>query len=86
MSKKMLQDYTEEEFTDFVEKLCVDDFASEKELISALMKFKKITEHPSGSDLIFYPEDDQDNSPENIVSIIKEWRQANNKPGFKSDE
>ncbi len=31
----------------------------------------KITEHPSGSDLIYYPEDGADDSPEGILELVK---------------
>lgn len=37
----------------------------------------------AGSDLIYYPRDDREDSPEGIVKEIKEWRAANGKPGFK---
>ncbi|WP_016676051.1 bacteriocin immunity protein, partial [Yersinia pestis] len=45
--------------------------------------FTKITEHPSGSDLIYYPEDGADDSPEGILELVKKWRAENGKPGFK---
>lgn len=49
-----------------------------------VLEFEALTEHPEGSDLIYYPRDDRDDSPEGIVKEVKEWRAANNKPGFKS--
>ena len=45
--------------------------------------FKKLTEHPDGSDLIYYPKPGQDDSPEGIVKEVKDWRAKNGKPGFK---
>lgn len=42
-----------------------------------------ICEHPDGSDLIYYPREGREDSPEGIVQEVKEWRQANGKPGFK---
>lgn len=47
--------------------------------------FEKLSEHPDGSDLIYYPQDDQDDSPEGIVKEVKEWRAKNGKSGFKSE-
>ncbi|MDZ5604194.1 bacteriocin immunity protein [Pseudomonas sp. RP23018S] len=44
--------------------------------------FRTITEHPSGSDLIFYPEPGAE-GPDGIISEIKKWRAANGKPDFK---
>ncbi|EEQ04693.1 Colicin-E7 immunity protein [Yersinia bercovieri ATCC 43970] len=43
----------------------------------------RVSEHPSGSDLIFYPEDGADDSPEGILETIKKWRAENGKPSFK---
>jgi len=66
-------------------RLC--DFANttESEDIKNILEFKRLTEHPAGSDLIFYPEDGQDDSPEGIVQQVKEWRKANGKPGFRGE-
>jgi hypothetical protein len=44
-----------------------------------------MSEHPSGSDLIYYPKPLSDNSPEGIVKEVKEWRATNGKPGFKPE-
>ncbi|MCS3433227.1 bacteriocin immunity protein [Klebsiella sp. BIGb0407] len=43
----------------------------------------RVTEHPGGSDLIYYPEGDNDGSTNAIIKEIKEWRTKNGKPGFK---
>ncbi len=48
-----------------------------------MREFERLTEHPDGSDLIYYPRDDREDSPEGIVKEIKEWRAANGKSGFK---
>jgi Colicin immunity protein / pyocin immunity protein. len=53
--------------------------------IDAVLEFERITEHPSGSDLIYYPEPGVENFPEGIVKTVKEWRAANGKPGFKPE-
>ncbi|WP_288095641.1 bacteriocin immunity protein, partial [Pseudomonas sp.] len=44
-----------------------------------------VTEHPDRSDVIFYPREGQEDSPEGILKEVKAWRASNNKPGFKSD-
>jgi hypothetical protein len=49
-----------------------------------VLLFKKLTEHPDGSDLIYYPKPGQDDSPAGIVKTVKEWRKANGKSGFKA--
>jgi hypothetical protein len=47
--------------------------------------FEAITEHPGRSDVIFYPKEGQEDSPEGILKEVKEWRALNNKPGFKPE-
>ncbi|ANI53640.1 colicin transporter [Pseudomonas sp. DR 5-09] len=43
----------------------------------------KISEHPSGSDILYYPAEGVEDSPAGALKAIKEWRAANGKPGFK---
>jgi len=78
--KKKLTDYTENEFLDFVSKLFDVDNTTEAEDIKNILAFKRLTEHPDGSNLIYYPSED---SPEGVVQEVKEWLQANGKQGFK---
>lgn len=59
------------------------DEGTEEGQDALLENFIKITEHPSGVDLIYYPENGEDDSPEGILRIVKEWRAKNGKPGFK---
>lgn len=85
-----LEDYTESEFLDFLkelfdggEGLTGDEF--DKYMIERVQHFETVTEHPSRSDVIFYPKEGQEDSPEGILKAVKEWRAANNKPGFKPE-
>ncbi|MBV4497152.1 bacteriocin immunity protein [Pseudomonas sp. SWRI12] len=80
--KKSIIEITEEEFLAFVLKISEGDFPSEKAHNNAVLDFKRISEHPAGSDLLFYPEPGKESS-EAIVDEIKNWRAANGKPGFK---
>lgn len=84
MEKKIISDYTEAEFLEFVRKICLAEGGTEEDDNKLVDEFRRLTEHPDGSDLIYYPKDDQDDSPEGIVKTVKEWRAANGKPGFKS--
>ncbi|MBW5817230.1 bacteriocin immunity protein [Yersinia kristensenii] len=77
-----LEEYTESEFIELVSKI-ISDEGSEDELDSLLENFIQVSEHPSGSDLIYYPEDGADDSPEGILKLVKKWRAENGKPGFK---
>lgn len=83
--KEKLADYTESEFLELVTKICTADTASEEEDDELVEHFSTITEHPQGYGVIFYPEAGADDSPQGIVALIKEWRAANGKPGFKQD-
>lgn len=81
--KHSISDYTEAEFLEFVKKICRAEGATEEDDNKLVREFERLTEHPDGSDLIYYPRDDREDSPEGIVKEIKEWRAANGKPGFK---
>ncbi len=85
MEKKMISDYTEAEFFDFITKIRMVQFSSEKEHSEAVYEFAQLTEHPDGWDLIYHSKTGADNSTQGIVDIIKKWRAENGKPGFKND-
>lgn len=85
MSSKGLKDYTEEEFLLFVKKIFESSYVTEEKQIEAVFEFERLTEHPDGSDLIYYPRDGREDSPEGIVKEVKEWRAFTGKPGFKSE-
>ena len=81
--KNDISDYTEAEFLKLLQVICNAETSSEEELIKLVTHFEKITEHPSGSDLIYYPKKGEDDSPAGILKTVKEWRVKNGKPGFK---
>lgn len=81
--KTSISEYTETEFLNFVISLCDASARTEEEDDEMLLEFTRLTEHPDGSDLVYYPRDDREDSPEGIVKEVKEWRAANGKPGFK---
>lgn len=84
--KNQLSDYTEAQFILFLKELFKEDLSgTDIRADKLLMHFNKIVGHPSGSDLIYWPEDGADDSPEGITQTIKQWRKANGLPGFKPD-
>ncbi|WP_299998562.1 bacteriocin immunity protein [uncultured Cedecea sp.] len=83
MKKKIISDYTEAEFLEFVREICRAEGKTEADDDKLVDEFRRLTEHPKGSDVIFYPDDDQEDTPEGIVKEVKEWRAKNGKPGFK---
>ncbi|RQO54981.1 bacteriocin immunity protein [Pseudomonas sp. KBW05] len=78
-------EYTEVEFVQLLEALAKEDCEAEndKRADLLLLHFETVSEHPSGSDLIYYPEPGADNSPEGVTQNVKEWRAAQGLPGFK---
>lgn len=88
--KSRYEDYTESEFLALLEDLFdekpeLDAEAHDKETRRIVRHFEAITEHPDGSDLIFYPRDSREDSPAGILEEVKAWRAANGKPGFKPE-
>lgn len=75
--------YTEGEFLEMLEEIVnatskdksLKGKKLEKYLDTLVDHFIKITEHPKKGDLIFYPNSPEDGKPENILKIVKEWRQ-----------
>ncbi|HLV77594.1 MAG TPA: bacteriocin immunity protein [Marinobacter sp.] len=83
--KNQLQDYTRNEFLALVVAICEAE-GSDQHQDRLLENFIAVSEHPAGSDLIFYPENPEDSMPERIVEIVEQWRAQNGLSGFKSAE
>jgi protoporphyrinogen oxidase len=83
--KNSFSEYTEAEFIKLLEELAKEDEEAENDDRAdlLLLHFEKVSEHPAGSDLIYYPEPGADNSPEGVTQIVKEWRASKGLPGFK---
>lgn len=81
--KNNISEYSQLEFFQLVKRICVDDYDTEQEHIDAVLHFEEITAHPDGSDLIYYPENPEDGTPESIVRIVKEWRLSQGLSCFK---
>lgn len=80
--KTSISDYTETEFKKIIEAI-INCEGDEKTQDDNVEHFIRVTEHPGGSDLIYYPEGDNDGSTQAVLKEIKEWRAKNGKPGFK---
>ncbi|MHC8320574.1 bacteriocin immunity protein [Pseudomonas sp. GB2N2] len=88
--KNRYEDYTEEEFLQFLKSLYEerDDLAPdefEDFIDRGVTHFEWVTEHPDRSDVIFFPREGCESTPEDVLRVVKEWRMANNKPGFKQE-
>jgi hypothetical protein len=80
---QLISDMSESEFLMFVAKVYNDEYDAEEEYTDAILEFKALSEHPSGSDLLFYPEAGE-SGPVAVVAEVKAWRAANGKSGFKT--
>jgi len=81
--KSALEEYTEAEFLELLNKIWEIDVSSEDEHDKLIEHFANITEHPRGNGLIFYPEAGVEDSPQGVLAVVKSWRATNGKPGFK---
>ncbi|MDF7627706.1 bacteriocin immunity protein [Erwiniaceae bacterium L1_55_4] len=80
--KNKFQDYTQAEFTQLVSEIFGAQ-GGEAYQDQLLENFIAVSEHPDGSDLIYY-NDDANLTPEKVVETVKAWRKANSKPGLKA--
>ncbi|ASA54631.1 bacteriocin immunity protein [Vibrio gazogenes] len=81
--KQAITEFSESEFTQFVEKIFKENVAETDDVLDELLEqFESLTEHPDGSDLIYYPDDPADATPERIVEIVKQWRTSQGLPCF----
>lgn len=85
--KNNITDYTESQFISFMKEIFTanSNGTPDEILDDLLVQFRKITGHPDGSDLIYYPESEEECTPEGITNIVKKWREANGLPGFKAE-
>lgn len=80
-----ISDYTEEQFISIVEEIFAANRNGTPEVVLADMldNFCELAEHPSGTDLIYWPEDETQCTPQGITAIVKEWRADHGLTGFK---
>lgn len=82
--EKRISEYTEAEFISFLQEIFTANKNAPDEVLDPMLDtLEQLTAHPAGSDLIYYPEEGADHSPEGITQTVKEWRTANGLPGFK---
>ncbi|MDS1309963.1 bacteriocin immunity protein [Marinobacter xiaoshiensis] len=83
MNTTRIEDITRDEFLQLVKDIfnVSKNRDTHDELID---RFEELSQHPDGSDLMFYPENQEDSTPERIVEIVEQWRDRNGLPGFRS--
>lgn len=81
--KNTISGYTETEFLELLKSIFRENRAPTDVLLDVLLNhYRQVVEHPSGTDLIYYPETG-DCTPESLLYELKSWLAINNKPGFK---
>ncbi|WP_433885260.1 bacteriocin immunity protein [Pseudomonas vranovensis] len=82
--KATLSEYTELEFLELLKEIDQANEDAPDEILDPLLRhFESIIEHPAGTDLLYWPQTPEQGEPEQIIQIIKQWRAANGKPGFR---
>lgn len=84
---RVISDYSEREFFEFVYAIYHGDprfYPTDRAHTKGILEFKRLSEHPSGSDLIFRPRTvGIKDSPQSVVDAVKAWRAEQGLPGFK---
>ncbi|MFJ2714186.1 bacteriocin immunity protein [Pseudomonas sp. NPDC087346] len=83
-AKRSFSDYTEQEFISRIESIMGNGESGDEES-RLVFHFNSICGHPKGSDLIFYLEDDTDDSTEGVTDTVKNWCAANGLSGLKQE-
>lgn len=87
LKKTRLTDFTRDEFRVFVKRFFDADAATEAESNAWTLHFNRlVAPNPSGSDLIYYPEDGVEDSPEGVVREVEEYCREHGLPCFKDSE
>ncbi|MCM5705817.1 bacteriocin immunity protein [Larsenimonas salina] len=82
--KPRFEDYTREEFMGLIK--AIFDVENNIDIHDELIgQFIVVSQHPDGSDLIFYPEEPPEVTPEKVFDQVEQWRKAHSLPGFKGE-
>lgn len=87
LKKHSISEFTRAEFLDFVDAICRAAAPTEEEGSEWVGHFDKlVAPHPKGADLIFWPEEGADDSPEGVVAEVERYCRANGLPCFRDSE
>ncbi|KQZ82550.1 bacteriocin immunity protein [Pseudomonas sp. Root562] len=84
--KNKFEEYTESEYANLIIRLFQGGFRSEEEHDAIVENIVSTSEHPNGTGVLYYPEEGVEDSPAGALKAIKDWRAANGKNGFKTEE
>ena len=68
-----------------IDRYIADESATEDKLIDAIFRFEELSQHPAGSDLLFWPQPGADSTPEGIIAEVERWRLENGLPGLSEE-
>lgn len=83
--KNKIEDYTELEYNNLISRLFEGNYSSEREHDAIVDNIVDTSEHPNGTNILYYPEEGVEDSPTGVLEAIKAWRAANGKTGFKPE-
>lgn len=84
--KDKFEEHTESEYISLINRLFQGNYTSEEEHDDIVDNIVNTSEHPNGTDILYYPEEGVEDSPAGVLKAIKAWRVANGKPGFKPEQ
>lgn len=83
--KATLKDYTQSEFQALVDRIWAVDLPKQDH-DRLIEHFDRISGHPKGADLLFYPDDKvNSNSAESVVHYVRSWHHENGMAAFKQE-
>ena len=88
--KEKFEDYTEAEFLELLnaiyeERDDLSDDAFDDLVVKSILHFETVTQHPGGLHAFLNQGERGRSTPAEVLKLVKEWRAANNKPGFKPE-
>ena len=84
--KNSVSDFTRDEFLAYIAAIFSGEFDSEEECNAQILHFKKIVApDPRSSDLIYWPEEGVEDTPEGVVEQVEKFRRENGLPGFRDE-
>lgn len=86
LAKSSVTDFTREEFLAYVTAFFESDWVDEDDRDTHADHFSRIVApDPRGGDLIYWPEEGVEDTPEGVVEQVEKFRRANGLPGFKEE-
>lgn len=83
---KSITDFTKGEFINFIEVGSNPSGKSQEEADLFIGQFNELVPHPAKSDLLYWPAEGTDDSPEGVVAEIERYCRENGLPGFKDSD